>query len=149
MLGSGDEVRNRHEKKALISRGMVFASAMVLAACAQTPDPGEEIGACGPEYRIRAKQLSLPATEPGVATVEITTSDRYEIIPGIQVGLESPTGRFYQEKLPRSYAYTDSRGKLRVEWHADAGRAERTVLTFYALDFPGECSVELAVDPQR
>ena len=132
--------------------GAVAAAAtlsLILSACAHKPQPGEEITNCGPIYQIRAKPIQVPKTEPGVVTVEIATSDRYENIADIQVGLESPNGRFFVEKLPRTFAYTNSRGQLRVEWHPPQDSAgEPTLLRFQALDFPGDCSVELLVEPK-
>ena len=126
---------------------------LIVSACAHTPRPGEEVAECGPLYQLRARQLSPPDRPMGVATFQIVTADRYENTPDIHIRLSSPTGRFYINGAPREFGFTDPRGNLVVEWHApetaSGGGGEPTALSFQALDLPGDCSLELTVDPQR
>ena len=132
---------------------LVLAGVMTLGACAHRAEPGEEIINCGPQNQLRAKQTRLPSTSSGVAVIDIVTSDRFENIPNVQIGFSSPKGQFYVDRLSRSYGYTNSRGQLRVEWHSpDAGgeaAGEPVVVSFQALDFPGDCVVDLEVTPKR
>lgn len=136
-------VRRNAKFAALLAVGLSVA----VSGCAHKPQPGEEIADCGPEYQLRAKQISLPNARPGIATVDIVTSDRYENIANVQIGFGGAPGRFFVDQLPRTHSYTDSRGILRVDWEpADSGSEGGTsTLVFDALDFPGNCRVEIEV----
>jgi len=132
--------------------GLAAIVALTMSACAHRPEAGEKMVDCGKVYQIRAKQIDPPRGPAGVATIRVVVAGRYENAPSSQIRFLAPSGDFYVNELPREYAYTNSEGYLLVEWHPskvdDGGAGEPTTLTFQGLELPGDCSVELVVDPR-
>jgi hypothetical protein len=140
-------------KHYVVWKPLGIAFVVTLSACTHTLEPGEALVDCGAQNRLRVKQVYVPSTRPGVALVDVETSDQYENTANVQIALRAPKGAFYVDKLPRNYGITNSRGQLRVEWHApDDGSGttgEPVVVNFQAVDYPGDCNVDLEVTPKR